>query len=122
MEDRLQWAELMQFFYALILHRREAEEQESLCRIVEGSVQEALEREEVRQMGKTMAQILVEQGLEQGRQEMLLDLLETKFGELPLEVRAAIQSIEDPETLRGLQRQALQAGRVEDLDLPQPVA
>lgn len=133
-EDRPQWAELMQFFWALIFHRREVEEQEVLRQVVEGSVQEMLDREEVRQMGKTMAQVLIEQGLEQGLEQgrkqgsaqtgqaMVLDLLEEKFGPVPPEVQRAVQSIEDAETLRRLQRQVLRAERVEHLELPQPTA
>jgi len=121
-EDRPQWAELMQFFWALIFHRREVEEHEVLRQVVEGSVQETLAQEEVRQMGKTMAQVLLEQGLEQGCKQMLLDLLEAKFGAVPAVVQAAVQAVADAETLRRLQRQALRVDRVEDLALPQPVA
>jgi hypothetical protein len=116
----------MQFLWVLILHCREVPEQEVLRQVVEGSVRETLEREEVKQMGKTMAQVLVEQGLEQGleqgsvrgRQAMLFDLLEAKFGEVPPEVREAVQAIEDTETLRRLQRQALWTERLEDLEIP----
>jgi hypothetical protein len=117
-EDRQQWAELMQFFQALIFHRREVQEQEVLRRVVESSVGETLAREEVEQMGKTMAQVVFEQGSVQTGQAMLLDLLEAKFGEIPPEVREAVQAIEDTETLRCLQRQALWTERVEDLEIP----
>jgi hypothetical protein len=129
-EDRQQWAELMQFFLALIFHRGEVEEHQILRQVVENSVWETLEREEVEQMGKTMAQVLIEQGIEQGRkqgsaqigQEMLLDLLEDKFGPIPPEVRETLQSLEDIETIRRLQRQALRAKRLEDLEIPQLAA
>jgi hypothetical protein len=90
--------------------------------MVESSVWETLEREEVEQMGKTMAQALIEQGSVQTGQTMLFDLLEEKFGPVPPEVREAVQSIEDVETMRRLQRQALRADRMEDLEILQLAA
>lgn len=59
----------------------------------------------------------LEQGLEQGRRELLLDLLERRFGPLPDAARKRVQSLSAPEELSRLAERVLDARTLEDLDL-----
>jgi hypothetical protein len=54
----------------------------------------------------------VTEGIVQNRREVILEVLEVKFGEIPTEVIQKINQIEDPSLLKTLLRQAIALGSV----------
>ncbi len=118
-EERANWEKLMRFLLALIYHRREQEERAGFLNLVETTVSDKSRREEVGQMGKTIAQAFIEEGKELGaveaRQEMLIELLKSKFREIPQSVFERIQTLQGVDEIHALQRQALTAQTIEEL-------
>jgi hypothetical protein len=61
-------------------------------------------QQEVRIMGQTIADALIEEGLDKGRlltlKELLRQLLEDRFGSLPANLLQQIDQATDPERLR----------------------
>ena len=53
-------------------------------------------------------------GMEKGLQQMLLDVLDERFGELPKTVSNAIRQIKDEQQLRLLNRQAIRSASLEE--------
>jgi hypothetical protein len=97
------WRKAMQYLYLLIRHKRAAEEQDDLFEVMDEAVTpHLLEMGEVKMTG---AQALMEQGRKQGRQEgrieglreMLVRLLNGKFGKLPSETTAKVQALTEPQ-------------------------
>jgi len=108
--------------YLLIRHKREAEEQDDLFAILDEAVeQHASERKETKMTG---AEVLLRQrrregrveGREEGRRQLLLDLLEAKFGLLSEVVVSRVEALL-PEELDRIGRDILTAGTLEDLAL-----
>ena len=66
-EDRQRWLELLSYIAALIYNEREEAEQEPLFEKVTDSVQNDAYRREVFDMGKTIAEGLIEKGRLEGR-------------------------------------------------------
>jgi predicted transposase YdaD len=121
-----EWRRAMQYLFLLIHHKREPEEQAALNRLMI-ELMEA-DREEVREMAATSAQVLEARGRKQGRiegklegklegkSEMLMAQLEQKFGLLPAETVTALQSMSEAQLTRvGLR--LLSAQTLEDLAL-----
>jgi hypothetical protein len=83
-------------------------------------------REEVRKMGKTIAQALIEEGKEAGLQKglqrgllqgmcpLLLETLEVKFEAVPKELIKTINSIKNTETLRILHHHTMKCNTIDD--------
>ena len=59
---------LIRFLIALIYHRRDQFEHAEFLKIIETNVTEKSRKEEVEKMGKTMAQVLIEEGKEIGKE------------------------------------------------------
>ena len=55
----------------------------------------------------------IAEGIIQNRREVILEVLEVKFGEIPTEVIEKVNEIEDPTLLKTLHRQAISLGSVE---------
>jgi hypothetical protein len=55
----------------------------------------------------------VTEGIVQNRREVILEVLEVKFGEIPTEVIQKVNEIEDPALLKTLHREAISLGSVE---------
>jgi hypothetical protein len=114
-EHRAQWLQAAHFLLLLIYHRRPVEEHEELAKVVLEAVEDQRLREEVSAMGKTMAEVLMEQGWEKGRkegrivakQEAVLRLLRVRWGQIPPERVSQIEAIWDPERLDELFDQVL---------------
>jgi hypothetical protein len=60
--DRERWLVLLSYLRALIYHEREKPEREHLNRVVDDAVQKDRHRQEVFNMGKTIAEALMEEG------------------------------------------------------------
>ena len=93
--ERLRWLDLLSYIHALLYHERE--DAPAMQQVIEDSVQTDPHRLEIRNMGKSYAEVLKEEGRNEGllksRRETLLRLLRIKFGEPSAEVIAAIQAL-----------------------------
>ena len=91
--------------HALVYHERDPVEHGSLQEKIEASVETDEHRQEVFDMGKTIAQALIEEGMEKekvnSRQTMLIRLLDKRFGRVPDETLQAIQATQDVDQLDG---------------------
>ena len=107
-EDRQRWLELLSHIAALIYNEREEAEQEPLFEKVTDSVQNDAYRREVFDMGKTIAEGLIEkgrlEGLEQGevrtQRRVLVQVLRKKFGKLPAALVKRIEATEQLDLLK----------------------
>ncbi|MBC8232157.1 hypothetical protein H8E77_21640 [bacterium] len=76
-------------------------------------------------MGRTIAQALIEEGLEIGvekviiqtKQEVLLDLIRLRFQSIRPEIDDKIRSIQDVDRLTALFRRALNANSIDGLGI-----
>jgi len=76
-------------------------------------------------MGRTIAQALIEEGMEIGvekgiiqtKQEVLLDLIRFRFQSIRPEIDDKIRSIQDVDRLTALFRQALSANSINELGI-----
>jgi len=102
-KERLRWLQLLSYIVALIYHERDHEEIAPLQDTIEASVKNDSYRKEVAEMGKSYAEVLVEQGREEGtrtesiraRRLTLLRLLRSRFGKLPAKVGSVIEAASD---------------------------
>ena len=124
--ERTRWLELLSYIQALVYHARGKAERGGLQQVIEASVRtEEHHRQEVKTMGRTIAEGLKAAGLKKGRREgelrlgrrTLLVLLHQRFGELPAPLVAAVEpttNIEQPEAWLG---RVLEAESLEDLGI-----
>ncbi|MBN2490292.1 MAG: hypothetical protein JXQ29_05535, partial [Planctomycetes bacterium] len=90
--ERLRWLEFLSYIHALVYHVRLPEEQPGLWRQIEASAATERHRQEVGKVTKTIADVLKEQaGIETTRKN-LVRLLRLRFGDLPAETIALIES------------------------------
>ncbi len=117
--EQAEWARAMHYLLLLIRHKREPEERTELYELVAESVQ-SRRAEEVRKMAMTDAQVLLARGRREGRleegREILLELLEEKFGPLEAKTVAAINALAE-RRLRNLTRRVLTATSLSELGL-----
>jgi hypothetical protein len=129
-----QWLEVTWYLFLLLFHRREQEEYTELEPLVSERARRSKFRlkEEVEQLGKTMAQLVEERGRVQGREEgreegraegrtlglrgALEMTLGTRFGEVPPEVLVALATA-DLDTLDGWFRRALTVPTLADVGI-----
>ena len=71
-------------------------------------------------MAQSMAEVLIEQGIEQGetraKRELLLKLLQFRFETVPESVTARITAIQDRSRLDSLFENALTVGNLDEID------
>ena len=90
-EKRGMWEKLIYYLMLLIHHRRPPSEHDVLIQQVREQVLTHNRKEEVANMGQTIAETLIQEGRElgyteatiQSKQEYLVALLQVKFGQLP---------------------------------------
>jgi len=116
-----QWIRAMYYILLLIYNRREPEEHTKLAAVVANTVQERKRREEVSKMGRTIAQALIEDGVEKGiiqtKQEVLIDLIQFRFQDINPDINNKIRSIQDVDRLTALFRRALSANSIDELGI-----
>ena len=125
-EERLRWLELLSYVVALVYHKRKLIERPMLRETIEMSVRTDVLRQELTQMGKTIAEELMEKGKRDGvregaraaeisaRQRTLSRQLEKRFGEIPANVAAVINATNDVGRLDGWLDQIVVAESLED--------
>ena len=116
-EERNQWEKLMYYLVLLIFHRRDKEEQPELLSVVNETVKDYNRREEVAKMGRTGAQALMEEGALQTGQEVLLELVQSKFGSIPQRIEYSIQAIRDIDRLKTLICNVIRASSIDELNI-----
>jgi hypothetical protein len=110
-EERQRWRDLLSYIGALVYHDRNESEHAKLQEALERSVQNVELREEVIEMGKSMADVLMEKGWTAGerqgrtegrteaeirtRQQTLVRLLRKRFDTVPRGVVRAVESTTD---------------------------
>jgi hypothetical protein len=125
--ERLRWLELLSYSVALIYHTREPWEWPLLQETIEASVRTDQHRQELFDMGRTIAEELKEEGIRQGREagretgreegreeglregesrgrltagrQTLIRLLRKRFGEIPQEWIETVEATQDAATL-----------------------
>ena len=89
----------------------------SLCQIGQQAIINAfskiLDEKEAEKMAMSTMQELLSEGKIQGKKEMILDLLEDRFGKVPETIRVTLNSYSDLTALRSL---AVLAGSCKSLD------
>ena len=126
-----QWIRAMHYILLLIYNRREPEEHTKLADIVQNAVQDRRRREEVSKMGRTIAQALIEEGMEIGvekgmgigvekgiiqtKQEDLIELIQFRFQSIRPETNDKIRRIQDVDRLTALFRRALRVNSINEL-------
>jgi len=138
-EERAIWEKLIRFLLLLIYHRRVPSERGDLLELLETSVKDKSRREEVERMGKTIAQALIEEGKEigkelgikegkelgiregkelglvQAKQEALMKLLQNKFGDSARDIIERVKTIQDINELDTLFDRALTSKTLDEL-------
>jgi len=136
-----QWIRAMHYILLLIYNRRESEEHTKLTDIVTDAVQDRKRREEVSKMGRTIAQALIEEGMEIGvekgmeigvekgmeigvekgiiqtNQERLIELIQFRFRDIRSKINDKIRSIQDVDRLTALFRRALSVNSIDELGI-----
>lgn len=127
-EEQANWERLMFFLVEFIRHRRKQAELPNLFSIVESNVKDAYRREEVRNMSKTGAQALIEEGMEKGmekgmelgviktKQEDLIKLLNIRFSTIPNGLKKKIKSIRKVDKLDTLFVYAIKANEIGEIE------
>jgi hypothetical protein len=124
--ERERWLELLSYLQAMVYHDRDVPERDPLREVIVASVRSDERRREVQAMGQTIADALREEGRQEGRQEgreqgaitalqqLLVDLLRTKFGRVPRATERIIRSTQDIERLRAWLLRAGTAATLEE--------
>jgi hypothetical protein len=117
--DDPRWEELLRIILAWGQHRRPEEEWADLSAQAETSQTNPQRRERVRAMGRTIADALREEGMEQGQllavRDVLRTLLEDRFGSIPEPIAQRINGTTDLQRLRDATRQVIRLEKIEDL-------
>ena len=114
------WQHLLWFAHALVYHARETPEREQLADFIRATVRQA-EQTEVQNMGKTIAESLIEEGksagILEGKRRTLVRLLQQKFKRVPEEILTEIQSARDEQIDAWLDA-ILTADKITDVFVP----
>jgi len=123
-EEQANWAKLVYFIMAFIYERREEPEHEEFLSIIKSSIEDKTQREEVEEMGKTMAQVLEARGEARGielgkittKQEDIIKLIQFKFEYVPENFIKNIKSITQIEQLDTIFERVAIAKTIKDVE------
>jgi predicted transposase YdaD len=101
--ERQRWLELLSYIQALVYHDREPPERERLREVILASVRTDERRRELERVVMTIADVLREEGRQQGlrqgalnnARDVLLNLLRSKFGRVPRALEKTIRTTDD---------------------------
>jgi len=128
--ERQRWRDLLHYIGAMIYHERNENEQSKLQEALEQSMRSEELRQEVIEMGKSMADVLMERGERKGRtegrteaaiktrQETLVRQLRKRFGDVPRGVVRAVQATTDVAQLDDWLDRFATADTLDDLGIP----
>jgi hypothetical protein len=115
-QQHIRWEELIRFVLTHALRRRSGQERTTL-RGIAAEVYQQRRPEEVTNMGKTIADELIEEGQLLRAHRILQALLRDRFGNLPDEVARRIEAVTDLDKLQSACIQVRHLSRLEDLQL-----
>ena len=131
-KEQGRWQDLLWYLRAMVYHVRGKEEREPLLRSVEEAARSEARQVEVIQMGKTIAEDLIERGMAEGervgelkgrlkeKQEMVVRLLKTKFKKLPAKIETLVRATTDPDRLDGWADEVVTVEKLTDMSLSNP--
>jgi ElaB/YqjD/DUF883 family membrane-anchored ribosome-binding protein len=127
-KQQARWLELLSYLWALLYHERSAAKRPPLQKTVEASLAAHLLQREVKKMAKTFAEVLREEGEKKGEKKgeiralrrTLLELLEERFREVPVETQTVVKATTDPEQLRLWLKRLVKAHTLEDVQVGTP--
>jgi hypothetical protein len=123
--ERLRWLELLSYVHALVYHERDPSEHAGLRETIAASVRTDEHRREVAEMYKSMADVLIEKGREEGRKEgevqalqrALVQLLRRRFGRLPKALVEKIKATQDVQQLNGWLSHTVTAANLAEMEI-----
>jgi ElaB/YqjD/DUF883 family membrane-anchored ribosome-binding protein len=130
--ERARWLEFLSYIHALVYHDRRPAEQPDLQETIEASVRTDEHRQEVKDMGKTIADVLTEKGRKEGRKEgrkqealrsrkkTLLRQLQGRFGDLPAEIARVIEATTNVPQLETWLDLVVKAPTLADMEITSP--
>jgi predicted transposase/invertase (TIGR01784 family) len=136
--ERARWLDLLSYLLALVYHERHAAEHRPLQEVIEASVQTDRERQEIRHVSQTIAQMLEAKGRKQGRKEgreagreegrkegelkalreALTRNLRSAFPDVPAGTLRTIQQVEDVGQLNAWLDRLRTARKLADVGIP----
>jgi hypothetical protein len=128
--ERQRWRELLDYVGALVYHDRNEAEHAKLQEALERSMQNEELRQEVIEMGKSMADVLMERGEQKGRtegrieasvktrQQTLVRQLRKRFGDVPRGVVRAVESTSNVARLDDWLDRLVVANTLDELEIP----
>jgi hypothetical protein len=116
------WEDLLWFAHALVYHVREPGEREEMADFIRATVRVSRQAE-VRNMGKTIAEALIEEGIVKGMErgelkrsrENLLLLLREKYKRVPAAIEAEINATQDIQQLETWMKELIRAKKLTDI-------
>jgi hypothetical protein len=108
------WHKVMLYLYLLVRHTRSSEEQSTLLGEMNRSVRQ--HRKELEETSMTGAQILINQGRAEEREELVLELLQSKFGAMTKRTEENVRSL-SAARMKEITHLIFQANTLEDLGL-----
>jgi hypothetical protein len=124
-EQRSRWLDLLSYLHALVYHERQSAEHKALTRAIERSVESDDHRQEVFNMSQTIADELIEKGMQKGEQKGKLNSLQQilslqlreRFGEQAEAVAALVERTKDVAQLERWLKQFATATTLEELKI-----
>jgi predicted transposase YdaD len=125
-----EWRELAEFLYLLITHRRPREELPELEDVLCEAAEDRHRKSELAKMGESLADVLLKEGMEKGREEgleqgreeglsacraIILRLGRHRFGEPSAAHQARLEAITDLSQLEVMSETVLEAANWDDL-------
>jgi Putative transposase, YhgA-like len=119
--ERNRWVEFLSYIVALVYHARKDEEQTELRELVDRSIQTDPHRKEYQKMGRTIAEMYMDQGEQRGKlkeaRAILLLLLRERFKKVPRKVEAHIAAADKP-TLKTWMKNFVDAETLAEVGIP----
>jgi predicted transposase YdaD len=120
-QERQRWLELLSYIRVLVYHDRESSEQEDLREVIIGSVRTDERRRELENMFRSGADVLLEEGRQQGAiralQQTLLNVLRAKFGRVTRATVRVIRATQDPRQLDAWVTRTVTATSLDDMGI-----
>ncbi len=121
-EERNRWVQFLSYIEALVYHARRENEQPDLRDVVDRSIQTDPHRQEYTKMGRTIAEMYMDRGREEGElkyaRATLLRLLRKRFKKVPRKVESRIASAANLHELNAWLDRLLNAHKLEDVGIP----
>lgn len=121
-QERERWVEFLSYTLALVYHARNEREHSYLRDVVDRSVQTDLHRQEYTKMGRTIAEMFVDQGIEKGtlatERAILLRQLRRRFKRVPKKVGTRIAETTDLHLLESWLDNVVDADTLADVGIP----